>query len=144
MSQRVHLVGYSGREPQWLLSAAVRLDAVVFDIRYSPRSRVPAWSRKRLADLFGDRYQHVPAWGNLHYRGDGPIQIADFAAGLAAFDAEHRPVVLMCVCKETAGCHREVVAKLIQGQRRIVAVELDTALAALQPKQATLFGEGIR
>lgn len=140
--RRILLAGYGGREPSWLLSAAVRLDAVVFDVRHSPRSRKPEWSGKRLSALLGDRYRHVPEWGNVLYR-TSAIQIADFPAGLAHFDAETRPVILLCVCRESAACHRRTVADLLTAQRGMTAVDLDNTVADDAPRQASLFGEAI-
>lgn len=103
--------GYTGHKPEELHRAITELGALLIDIRYRPFSRNPAWNKGRLQQLFGADYLHLEAWGNVNYRG-GPIQIAAFANGLDAVlrELESRPVVLMCVCKNAATCHRSVVA----------------------------------
>ncbi len=137
--QVIFLAGYGGRHPDWLLAAATSLDAVVFDVRLSPRSRRPEWSGHRLTALLGNRYQHVPGWGNVNYRG-GPIVLADPESGLAAWDAEDRAVILLCQCRESATCHRRTVADYLIAQRGVTVQELDTALATIAGCQVPLFG----
>lgn len=78
----LYTFGYSGKQPEELLALAEQLDAIVADIRFSPRSRVPHWNSGRLARLLGDRYRHLPALGNRSYK-DGPIEIVDLDAGIA-------------------------------------------------------------
>src|SRR4051812_48440181 len=87
-TRSVYLAGYSGRKPEWLVAAVGTLNATCFDIRISPRSRRPEWSKKQLTILLGSNYQHVRGFGNLAYATGGPTQLADVEAGLAAFDAE--------------------------------------------------------
>ena len=84
----VHLAGYTGKIPELLFAAAEQLDATVLDIRLSPRSRNPAWSKSRLQTLLGSRYEHVAAFGNVAYRTGGPTQLADPEAGLALVEPD--------------------------------------------------------
>jgi uncharacterized protein (DUF488 family) len=77
---QLYKFGYSGRLPDQLQSLAERLDGVVVDIRFSPRSRIPDWSGGRLRKLLGKRYRHLPALGNRDYKG-GPIEFVDLQAG---------------------------------------------------------------
>jgi uncharacterized protein (DUF488 family) len=130
------LYGYSGRRPEDLLDAVTQLGAVLWDIRYSPKSRNPAWSGKHLAALFGDRYHHVPSFGNESYRTSN-IRLHNPVKGLALFDQESRPIVLMCVCPITARCHRATAAAYITQRRTVTVDELDDALAALQNDLST-------
>ena len=123
MANRVYGVGYSKKQPADILRLAMQLDAIVFDVRLSPRSRRPEWSRKRLTEALGDRYQHVPEFGNINYKG-GPIEIKDFTAGLAQVRASGKPVILMCVCGDPAKCHRTMVGRLLR-QYAIEYTELD-------------------
>jgi len=57
----LYTFGYSGRSPHHLRALAEALDAVVVDIRFRPRSRIPDWNAGRLQKLLGDRYRHLPA-----------------------------------------------------------------------------------
>jgi uncharacterized protein (DUF488 family) len=110
MTQKIYTLGYSGRTPAALKAIIDNLDAMLFDIRFSPRSRDPRWARKNIEALLGpDRYRHVKALGNVNYKG-GPIEFVDFAAGLELIKQSPRPVVLLCVCKDPAICHRTVAA----------------------------------
>ncbi|MBN1485299.1 MAG: DUF488 domain-containing protein [Chloroflexia bacterium] len=110
MTKKVYTFGYSGKKPEQLERIASELDAVVFDVRYSPRSRNPLWNGKKLAALLGDRYRHVRALGNRNYRG-GPVEIEDLAAGIQAIRSSKRPVILMCVCSDVERCHRTFIGE---------------------------------
>jgi uncharacterized protein (DUF488 family) len=134
MSQRrVHTAGYSGRRPEWLLTAVLRLNAVVLDIRLSPHSRIPSWSKGHLAAFLGvdedgiPRYRHLPAFGNVNYRTGGPIVLADPDAGIDIVRNESRTPILMCGCANFDRCHRRVVARLLQEHLDVVAEELRDA-----------------
>lgn len=109
----VYTFGYQGQQPYQLLQALERMGAVLFDIRYSARSRIHCWNGDVLAKTFGERYRYVPELGNINYRG-GPIQIANLEKGIEKVLLEERPVVLMCVCSDYGTCHRRVVAEALQ------------------------------
>ena len=83
MLHKLYTYGYSGRTPHKLQTLAKQLEAVVADIRFSPRSRIPDWSGGRLQKLLGDRYRHLPALGNRNYKG-GPVEFVDLAHRLGA------------------------------------------------------------
>ena len=136
MTDRVFTIGYSGRKPAEIKLLAEELDATVFDVRFSPRSRVPHWSRKRLTESLGDRYRHVRALGNRNYR-SGPIELEDFPAGLALIQESDRPIILMCACKDPAICHRTTIAEKLRKVGMQVA-ELDSGPPA-GPQQLELF-----
>ncbi len=111
---KVLTFGYQGKRAVDLLARLQQLDAVLCDVRLSPRSRwAPEWNEKRLVELMGDRYLHLPELGNRNYRGDGPIEIVDINVGLKAILelAQTRAVVLMCVCSKLDGCHRSTIAQ---------------------------------
>lgn len=115
MTQKVFTIGYSGRKPQELKQICENLDAVIFDIRFSPRSRVAHWSGKRLGELLGDRYLHVKALGNVNYKG-GPIKIMNYKEGRARIEANKKPVILMCACSSEKyhTCHRRNIAEMLK------------------------------
>ena len=110
---KVYTFGYGGRSVDELLELAEQLDAVIFDVRYSPRSRAPQWNRSHLQAVFGESYRHLRDFGNVNYRG-GPIQIVDYEAGKAAIEACNRNVILMCVCKDVHTCHRTFLAQRLK------------------------------
>lgn len=123
--QSLYTFGYSGHQPEKLLALAEQLDAIVADVRFSPRSRVPHWNGGRLAKLLGDRYHHLPALGNRNYKG-GPIEIVDLEAGLAqvADLLAHQPIILLCVCAEVERCHRRLVAEAISARYGVSVTHL--------------------
>jgi uncharacterized protein (DUF488 family) len=123
MTTEVYGISYSKKQPADILRRAMQLDAVVFDVRLSPRSRRPEWNKGRLQDAMGDRYQHVPEFGNINYKG-GPVKIQDFDAGEALVRQSPKPVILMCVCSDPAKCHRTVVGKML-ALRGMTFTELD-------------------
>jgi uncharacterized protein (DUF488 family) len=112
----VYCIGYSGRQSGELLDLADRVEAVVVDIRFSPASRIPAWSRKRLSELLGGRYVHVRELGNKNYRSGGPIALVDYEAGRRQVERllQELPVLLLCVCADPTECHRTFVADLLR------------------------------
>jgi len=95
----------------------------VVDIRYSPNSRNPAYRQTALAAALkgsGLLYTHLPALGNLDYKGSG-IRIADAGEGfrklhplVAQAWATGGAVCILCVCKRPDGCHRRVVSDTFQ------------------------------
>lgn len=116
MTHTLFTLGYTGLKPEQILKLAQDLGALVVDTRYSPRSRVPQWTRKQLSERLGSHYQHQPSLGNINYKGDGPIVINKPEEGIpqVASLLEKQPVILLCVCKDCDTCHRKVVAELVQ------------------------------
>lgn len=113
----IYAFGYTGRQLDAIVDSIVAADAVLVDIRFNPRSRVPMWNRGPLERRLGERYRWAgDTLGNRFYKTDA-IEIVDLAAGLdlVAKLVERHPVALMCVCAEPRGCHREpIVAALTQ------------------------------
>jgi len=107
----VFAFGYAGRKLPTLVQNIKDADAVLVDIRYSPRSRVPTWTRRNLEEAFGDRYVWAgDTLGNVLYRTTA-IQIVDAVTGMELLlsIAEKNPVALMCVCERESECHRRVI-----------------------------------
>lgn len=111
MQHPIYTVGYSapGWTPELLHAEVLRLGAVLWDVRFSPYSRIPGWSREALIRTFGDQYRWARNLGNRNYQG-GPIDLHRPAAAVAPFLAEARPVVLLCVCQDHHTCHRTTAA----------------------------------
>lgn len=122
---KVFTFGYQGHQPAEL--AALPQDVVICDVRYSPASRNPDWSRKRLSALLKDRYRWLPAFGNINYKNGGPVRLAAPDEGVATVKeliAQGRTVVLMCVCKDLQHCHRRHAAEIIARECGVTAKEL--------------------
>ena len=109
---QIYTIGYGVPGAMATLENFVNAGGFLFDIRFSPSSANPIWRRESLQTRFGDAYRHVKALGNKNFRG-GPIEIVDFAAGRKLIEAQTAPVVLMCVCKNLAECHRMTVTEML-------------------------------
>lgn len=141
---KVYTLGYLGRTQDDLAAIVERLDAKLLDIRFSPFSRnqqFAGWALKRR--LTDQNYQHIKPLGNVNYKNGGPIEIADFPAGLEVIRQSVRPVILMCACRDAAGCHRTVVAKMLQDEgftvEEIPLTQNNEANDAGRPVQQALF-----
>ena len=122
---RIYSVGYEGLTVAGLVERLRqnRIEEVV-DVRASPYSRRPGFSKKRLAESLaaaGIAYRHEPFLGNAFRDED------DFAAAmtlmrdhLAAGDpaeavarlvalAEDRRIAVLCLETDQRRCHRQVV-----------------------------------
>lgn len=105
---KIYTAGYTATKPHNLLLTAQRLNAVIVDVRISPNSRVPHWRKAALQQLLGDRYTHVPEYGNTAYRSTGRIELKDpptAAAKIGRILATHN-VILLCACQHVETCHR--------------------------------------
>ncbi|GIK40407.1 MAG: hypothetical protein BroJett011_42400 [Chloroflexota bacterium] len=119
MTAIVYTTGYSRRTPGQLRQIVMALEAVVFDIRFSPRSHRPAWwSKKALIELLGERYNHVGALGNKNYQSGGDIEIVDYETGRRLIEQSERPVILLCVCppENFRTCHRTIIAEQLRAE----------------------------
>lgn len=116
------------RDPKLLEAAAEKLDAIIFDARFSPFSKNPAWSGHNLEKAIGDRYSHVKSLGNKNYKG-GPIDFVDLDAGLKAlaFVLEHKSVILLCACPNRLTCHRKSIADEFEKRTGIASTPLTRA-----------------
>ena len=95
-----------------LLAILNQTGGVLLDIRYSPRSRRPGFSRSGFERAIGDRYAHLPELGNVDYKGD-TITISDPEVGLEVVrqiaEEIDGPIFLMCACEDAVNCHRSDV-----------------------------------
>ena len=116
MENVLYTFGYAGAAPTDLLAHVAALGAVVCDVRFNPTSRLPGWSGVRLRALLGpERYAHLRALGNANYRRDGRVALVDSVQGVAQVGAllAERPVILLCVCRDVAACHRLDAAEAV-------------------------------
>ncbi len=122
----IYSAGYLGHSASELAPLLESLGgAILADIRFLPASRRREWCRDRL--LENVRYVWLWELGNRNYKEKGgEIVLAKSEAGVQrVLDlAEICPVVMLCVCKGYAGCHRKVVAELFRAERGIEVVEI--------------------
>jgi hypothetical protein len=136
----IYTAGYQGRDRPGFLRQLGALGAALWDIRFKPCSPNPGWQQGALRRDY-PRYRHLGAWGNRNYKA-GPIEFADYEAGLAALREQlaaepGTPVVLLCACKDAASCHRTALAERLRGEG--YAVEELPAPAREATLQHTLF-----
>lgn len=108
----LYTLGYA----QWTIDeVAAAIDAhsaVLVDVRRSPHTTKPGFDQEELETRFGERYLHLPAFGNVNYK-EGPIELAAPEQGLRAVRALDRSPVLMCGCRDPSSCHRSTVAQFL-------------------------------
>lgn len=126
----IYLAGYTGHKPERLRELAMALDAIVCDIRFAPRSRVPHWNKEPMEKLLDSRYRWVHAFGNRNYKG-GPVDLVDPTRGLEIVEAiaNQQNVILLCACAQTQHCHRKEVGALLAREGYPVS-ELDWIMEA--------------
>jgi uncharacterized protein (DUF488 family) len=146
LSSTLYTLGYTGIEPQEILDAAKRVDAIIADIRISPRSRHPQWNGHALRGAWGSHYLHLPVLGNKNYKGEYGIGVMlknpELGADTVLALLVNRPVILLCACPNWETCHRRNAAEFIQQRRPTLSViHLSTSdLRALGlPTQQSLF-----
>lgn len=142
----VYMTGYGGqhyKDPRSRTKAAAlkqtveAMDAVLFDIRFSPKSPAPCWQKKNLRELLGDRYRHVPSLGNKNYNNGREIEIVDMAAGVAEILeilACEKRVLLMCGCEDPMSCHRCTIACYLRDYVRPVRSVREVTNWGLHPQ----------
>ena len=103
--------------PEDLLAQAERLDAIVVDIRYVPKSNRTGWSKFDLMTVLKRRYIWSEDLGNVNYmRQDLPIVIHYLERGLKQLIDLKSDIILLCYCPKPEKCHR-VVLKDIKSAR---------------------------
>jgi hypothetical protein len=124
---RLYTLGYQGIRPEIFTNIALALSWKVLDIRFSPRSRNPGYSKKRLSEALGFQYTHLPALGNVNYKSGGPIEIPDLDTGLARLrrHLHFMPCLLLCVCKNYDTCHRKTVIEAYHAKTGIQSISVD-------------------
>lgn len=106
---KVYTTGYTGKDVSDLKPLLAALDAVLFDVRYSPDSRVLKWTRAYLQVLLREKYHHLLPFGNRTFR-ENKITIQNLDLGIKILESQKSNVVLMCGCAELSTCHRLVLA----------------------------------
>jgi uncharacterized protein (DUF488 family) len=113
----IYTLGYSGWDYAKLAARIEEMDAVLVDVRLSPRSRRPEWRQSVLQSRLRQRYTHMKEFGNVNYKG-GPTRLLAFEQGrqrLEALLAKHPgPIILMCVCADYERCHRKEIVRQLK------------------------------
>lgn len=114
----IYTFGYAGKKLETVKEKIEELDAVIWDIRFSPRSKDEQWRKPTLAKTLGQRYFWAGQFfGNKDYKGD-TIQLADPEKGIQSLSSyiqsTGKTVVLMCFCWDYNKCHRKHVADLLR------------------------------
>jgi hypothetical protein len=115
----LYTLGYAAPSAAFILETLLsEPEMQLVDVRMHPRShRYPQWRGYTLERRYGERYVHVPAFSNVHYRAPGqPIQLADPETGVRwaiPLLQQGRNLVLLCVCKDYGLCHRKLVFDLL-------------------------------
>jgi uncharacterized protein (DUF488 family) len=113
MSFHIYTLGYAHWSIQEVEQCLQHLDAWLADVHHPPHTTKPGFSKSELINrLGGDRYRHIPGFGNINYTG-GPVELAAPEDGIDQIRARGGPVVLMCGCASPAQCHRRAVAELL-------------------------------
>ena len=115
---KIYTLGYSGWSVEAIKTFLESVNGVAVDVRMVPRSRVAAFNPPQ-ADLLGERYYWLSDFGNVNYKSNGPIAIADFDKGverLGPLRTAGKAVVLMCGCPDINTCHRKVLAERLAKQ----------------------------
>jgi len=126
--RRIYTTGYANWTLEGLLQAAKDLNAVIIDIRLEAASSRTEWNYANLARVCRSHYYHVPALGNLNYKG-GPIEIADFSRGVRVLTEFSQDLILMCGCRDLGTCHRFVVAERL----RSLGIESEELMRTMNP-----------
>lgn len=113
------------------------LDGILVDVRHTPYTSKPGFSKDELRDRFPNRYLHLDAFGNANYDG-GPTELANPERGLEAISELELAPILMCGCKSPSQCHRSTVASLIADRWTVPVHHLR---APSERAQRSLFGE---
>lgn len=131
-SKQLFDIGYTEINNLDVLARAIeKLDAVLIDVRLSPRSRNPMWTKKSLVNKLGDRYIHAPDLGNLNYKGGG-IDIKDIDQGIMQIlhNLSKNHVILMCVCSHRSKCHRANIVGKIEKRHGVDSIALTRRMVA--------------
>lgn len=133
----LYTIGYTSLTPDLILKKAIDLDALIADIRISPLSRVPHWTKAQLERAWTGRYIHIRELGNKNYKGE-------FGEGVLLVDPDEganrvikllgvQPVMLMCACKDWQTCHRKNAAQEIADRYGVEVIHL--LAADVRPQQ---------
>ena len=90
-------------------------DIPVIDVRYSPYSFNPFWTKKNLKKHFKS-YIHIRNLGNVNYKNGKPIKIYNLDKGCKQLLEKigDNNCLLLCACEDFDKCHRKVIVETLQ------------------------------
>jgi len=132
MPSPIYTLGYAQWTADEVDDQLQLLGAVLVDVRRSPQTTKPGFTKDELDARFGSRYVHVPAFGNVNYK-EGPIELAQPKLGMATVQSLSRPPVLMCGCQAPAQCHRSTVATRLAEEWAVSVTHLRAPSERAQP-----------
>lgn len=111
--------GYQDKRPEYLLDFQQRLKAIIVDIRLHAFCKPePRFSKRGLMQQYGDQYIHLPALGNLNYKGEygSGFVIKDIDEGIPVVleYLKTQNVILMCMCSSEKECHRTRIVDILE------------------------------
>jgi uncharacterized protein (DUF488 family) len=90
---------------------------LIVDVRYSPYSFNPFWTKKNLTKHFNN-YIHIKNLGNVNYKNGKPIKIYNLDKGckqlLNSLGKDYDSCLLLCACEDVEECHRKVIVKKLE------------------------------
>ena len=90
---------------------------LIVDVRYSPYSFNPFWTKKNLTKHFNN-YIHIKNLGNVNYKNGKPIKIYNLDKGckqlLNSLCKDYDSCLLLCACEDVEECHRKVIVKKLE------------------------------
>ena len=111
-------IGYGGRSPQQVAALLKEHGVkVLIDLRETPRTRVPGFSKSALESYMMSQeiiYRHLQALGNANHRiPDAPVKVVDEGLGMQALCdvLTQYEVAIMCACRHHGRCHRSYISE---------------------------------
>lgn len=131
----IYSIGYEGITLQRIKRILEHFDATLVDVRGVPRSRKPGFSQSQLAAALGPRY----AWGGKNLGNKGENKVTELGLNELARLADHDHVVLMCMERAPAECHRHhLIARPLAARGVDVVHVFDNELVLARDLQAAL------
>jgi hypothetical protein len=116
--RHIYHIGY--REPQALTRIDEALTAnptlLLVDIRYTPASQNPNWTKAAFVKRYGNRYRWLRDLGNRNHKERGNIEIANPERGLHQLSdiLKEHSIILLCGCPNYQSCHRKTIIELLE------------------------------
>ena len=96
---KIYTLGYSGWSVEAIKTFLESVNGVAVDVRMTPRSRVAAFNGTAFSRLLGERYYWLSDFGNVNYKSNGPIAIADFDKGVERLGPPRRASSARVMCR---------------------------------------------